>query len=102
LTKEEFCNRIENLNVNRSGDRRAPHKPLLILVAISKLLQGEFILSYGEVEDKLRPLLDNYAPQVKERHRPALPYWHLRTDGVWEIDGEENLAIQQRSKFPTM
>jgi hypothetical protein len=38
-----------------------------------------------DIERTLRPLLDLYAPPVKGSHQPALPYWHLQTDGVWEL-----------------
>lgn len=98
---EQLLERIRTLNVNRSGDRRAPHKPLLLLVAIAKLLQGERELSFGEVESLLRPLLNAYAPPVQSRHQPELPYWFLRSDRLWEIPGDTNLPLQQGG-FPQM
>ena len=98
---EQLLERIRTLNVNRSGDRRAPHKPLLLLVAIARLLQGERELSFNEVESLLRPLLNAYAPPVQSRHQPELPYWHLRSDGLWEISGDSDLPRQQ-GKFPQM
>lgn len=78
---------IRNLTVNRSGDRRAPHKPLLVLVALARLQQGEDKLPFAEVERSLEPLLDAFAPPVQARHQPELPYWHLQGDGIWEVDG---------------
>lgn len=62
VSKDQLLQRIRSINVNRSGNRRAPHKPLLLLVAIAKLLQGERELAFGEIENLLRPLLNAYAP----------------------------------------
>ena len=87
------------LNVNRSGDRRAPHKPLLLLVAIANLLEGKSELAFNQVERLLRPLLNAYAPPVRSRHQPELPYWHLQTDKLWEVDGAAELQ-RQAGGFP--
>ncbi len=92
---EQLLERIRSINVNRSGDRRAPHKPLLLLVAIANLLQGKHELSFTEVESLLRPLLNAYAPPVSGQHEPKLPYWHLRSDQLWEISGDSELPRQQ-------
>ncbi|MCF6238345.1 MAG: hypothetical protein L3J79_05980, partial [Candidatus Marinimicrobia bacterium] len=99
-TAEDYLKRIASLNINRSGERRAPHKPLLVLVAIGKLLQGQHELAFDEVKSALGPLLDAYAPPVKTgRHQPELPYWHLRSDNVWEISNESLLTFQ-KAGFP--
>lgn len=98
---DQLLERIRSINVNRSGDRRAPHKPLLLLVAIAKLLRGERELGFGEIESLLRPLLNAYAPPVSGNHEPKLPYWHLRSDQLWEIPGAAELPLQQGG-FPQM
>jgi predicted restriction endonuclease len=78
-TNEQFLERVRSIDVNRSGDRRAPHKPLLLL-AIANLLQGKRELSFEEVESLLRPLLNAYARPVRGQQEPKLPYWYLRSD----------------------
>jgi putative restriction endonuclease len=98
---DQLLERIRSINVNRSGDRRAPHKPLLLLVAIAKLLQGQRELGFREIESLLRPLLNAYAPPVSGQHEPKLPYWHLRSDQLWEIPGAAELPLQQGG-FPQM
>ena len=50
--------RFTTLNIYRRGDRRAPHKPLLILIAIAHLQQGHLRLTYKEIEQALIPLLN--------------------------------------------
>ncbi|MFT7695428.1 MAG: putative restriction endonuclease [Candidatus Latescibacterota bacterium] len=97
----KYIDRVYRLNVNKHGERRAPHKPLLLLVAIAKLMRGEKELPFAEVEAMLEPLLVSYAPAVKNRHQPALPYWHLRSDELWEIPGAESFPLQFGG-FPQM
>ena len=92
---------VRRLRVYQSGERRAPHKPLLLLIAIAKLLKGQREIPFGEIEETLRPLLDRYAPPVVGRHQPELPYWHLQTDGLWEIPGADSLP-RQAGGFPQM
>ena len=101
-SKHHYLNSVCNLNVNRQGDRRAPHKPLLLLVAISKLHQGERVIPFSDVESILKPLLSAYAPPVKSRHQPELPYWHLRNDMLWEIPGASDIPRRQVGDFPQM
>ncbi len=99
--QNQWLELISNINVNKSGDRRAPHKPLLLLIAISRLLLGQRELPFTEIESNLKPLLDIYAPPVKGSHQPALPYWHLQSDGLWEISETKNIPCQA-SGFPRM
>lgn len=99
MDKEEVLEKFSNLNIYRRGNRRAPHKPLLILIAISKLLQGQINLPYEEIEQILKPLLDAYAPPVSGNHQPELPYWHLQSDKLWEVSDAETLP-RQLGGFP--
>jgi putative restriction endonuclease len=101
LQANPYLERIHQLNVNRHGERRAPHKPLLLLMAIARLLRGERELPFKEVESTLKPLLMSYAPPVKARHQPELPYWHLRSDGLWDIPEADSLPLQAGG-FPRM
>ena len=38
---EQLRERIRHLNTWKKGGQRAPHKPLLLLLALSRLSQGE-------------------------------------------------------------
>ncbi len=42
-----------------------------------------------------------YAPPVRSRHQPELPYWHLRSDDLWEVPGADSFP-QQAGGFPRM
>jgi putative restriction endonuclease len=97
----QVLEKVANLNTFRSGDRRAPHKPLLLLIAIGALTQGKRELTYSEIEELLTPLLNAYAPPVRSRHQPELPYWYLRSDELWHVDGAESFP-RQAGGFPKM
>jgi putative restriction endonuclease len=96
-----YLDKVRRLNVNRQGERRAPHKPLLLLIAIAKLLRGERELPFGDVEALLTPLLQAYAPPVQGRCQPELPYWHLQTDQLWSVPGGDSFP-RQAGGFPQM
>lgn len=98
---EDLLQRVDRLRTYRKGERRAPHKPLLLLFAIGELVRGHRKLPFEKVKKALDPLLNAYAPPVASRHQPELPYWHLATDGLWEVENAQKLA-RQRSGFPTM
>ena len=101
MDKIQFLEAVDNLNVWKKGSRRAPHKPLLLLYAFGRLLHGEASLAFSDVEEALGSLLDAYAPPVKGRHDPALPYWYLRSDGLWDVTGADSMTLQ-KGKFPVM
>jgi putative restriction endonuclease len=99
--EDTYLDQVRRLKVNRSGERRAPHKPLLLLIGIAKLLSGERELPFGDVESLLTPLLQAYAPAVQGRCQPELPYWHLRNDKIWDIPDAESFPLQSGG-FPQM
>lgn len=93
---------VGRLNVDKSGGERKPHKPLLLLYALARLLRrGERELPFDQVEADLEPLLLLYAPPVDGRPEPKLPYWHLRNDDVWEVNGADSLQRNAKG-FPRM
>ena len=96
-----LVDQIRALRTFKSGTRRAPHKPLLILYAIGQLQAGNKTVTFPEVKTALLPLLDAYAPPVRGRHQPELPYWHLSTDGLWDVHDRDELD-RQASGFPRM
>lgn len=86
----------------KRGDERAPHKPLLLLIALARIQRGEpRLIPYRDpgvgldIETKLTELLRDYGPPRKACH-PNDPFWRLRKDGLWEIP-EEQILIAARS-----
>ena len=101
MNKEEILERVRTLNVARSGGRRAPYKPLLLLLAIAKLQGGVRQLPFAEVEKSLGRLFQSFAPPIRSRQQPKLPYWYLQSDKIWEISNAESIT-RQRGGFPNM
>ena len=74
------------------GGQRAPHKPLLLLLALGRLSQGKpRLASYrDELAKPLARLLKRFGPPRKAVH-PEQPFGRLRKDGLWVVPDAENL-----------
>jgi putative restriction endonuclease len=73
----------------RRGDRRAPHKPLLILLALKSLQGGHRWISWDDVKVSLSKLLRTFGHDLSPK--PHYPFIRLRTDGFWLIQNSEYL-----------
>ena len=63
MDNSELLEIIKSINVWKRGDKQAPHKPLLILLAISYLQNNDQrLLPYVEVDIKLKELLKSFGP----------------------------------------
>lgn len=83
----DFLRRVETVTVWKRGNMRAPHKPLLLLLALGRLSRGEGAISFSECQPILSNLLREFGPDVRHVH-PELPFWHLQTDKLWILDVE--------------
>lgn len=96
MTKEEIIQKFKSLKVWKRGNKVAPHKPLLVLYAISKLQRGENqLIPYTEIEEKLTELLNIFGTS-QSKPRPHYPFWRLREDNVWQVTNAD--LIGQTSK----
>lgn len=94
----ELLDALRQISVWKRGDQRAPHKPLLLLLALAAVQRedGRF-LSFADVEDRLTNLLIDFGPPRKSFH-PEYPFWRLQNDGdFWEIPEREE-AVELRGK----
>ena len=96
MTREDILRRFQAFIVWERREERAPHKPLLILYAIGKLLLGEESLRYKEIEDDLHDLLREFGPW-REKYYPNYPFWRLKNarnpeDRIWEIPNEHKIS----------
>lgn len=82
----------------KRGDRVAPNKPLLLLLALSRLQQGEpRLLTYQEIEEDLKELILKYSKSSGVPH-PEYPFWRLKNDmngHLWDIPARD--IVQQNS-----
>jgi putative restriction endonuclease len=103
MKRDEVLKAFDRIRVWSKNGERAPHKPLLVLYALGRLLSGEAAaVDYNEAEPKLRSLLEEFGPSRKT-FSPNLPFWHLQTDGLWELDAPESMLARppRMSASPT-
>ncbi|MDN4525952.1 phosphorothioated DNA-binding restriction endonuclease [Fictibacillus fluitans] len=88
MNAHELKNRVKNLTIWKNGDQRAPHKPLLMLYALSQLKHSRTrFIPYVEVREKVGLLLKEFGPARKSYH-PEHPFVRLKNDGLWELNHE--------------
>ncbi len=75
------------MKIGHRGKERAPHKPLLLLLALRHLRQGHARMRpYREIAFELGVLLTRFGPP-RRKHHPEYPFQRLPGDGLWEIQG---------------
>lgn len=84
--EDEVLARFGSIRSWGRGKLRAPHKPLLLLIALAALQRGQKRLAYADIRTPLKDLLLQYGP-VSAAPRPFYPYWRLNNDvGLWEVE----------------
>lgn len=95
--QEDVLRQIAALNVWKRGEERAPHKPLLILLALGRL--NKRMALFEDLERPLRELLEEFGPPRKSVH-PEYPFFWLKTDGLWETDETAGLTKRKSGANP--
>ncbi len=102
MTPDEILRAFDNIRVWQQGDRRAPHKPLLILLALGRLARGEKRQTeFTEIEGKLGELLEEFGPSGSSATR-NYPFWHLKTDELWQLDGPPQILARPPAATPNI
>jgi len=87
--------RFNNLKVWTKGYQRAPHKPLLVLLALGEASRGKpREIPYAHIDKTLKQLLIDFGPPRKSYH-PEYPFWRLQADGVWEVHSDHKLKLRK-------
>jgi putative restriction endonuclease len=87
---EAILARFAAIRVWTRGGERAPHKSLLLLYALAALQRREpRLIPFARLEEAVGKLLRDFGPPRSTS--PAYPFWHLQSDGVWEIPQREAL-----------
>lgn len=82
------------------GEQRAPHKPLLLLLALARVQRGESrLVAFTDVEEPLRRLLVEFGPS-RDSYHPEYPFWRLQSDHLWEVPGGELLRQREGNTNP--
>jgi len=102
-TALEVLDAFENIRRAQRAGVYAPHKPLLIVLALARVQRGEpRLVAFSAIEEQLKQLLTEFGPSsaAKSRH---YPFWHLATDGqgvLWELTGPKQLLQRPAGATP--
>lgn len=98
MQKQALFNLFRNLNLWSRGDQRAPHKPLLVLLALARVQAGKpRLMPFNEIDQSLKLLLQSFGRPSKSYH-PEYPFWRLQNDGIWEVS---DMALFSKRKSST-
>lgn len=93
MDRESIIQKFQDLNLWKSGEKRAPHKPLLVIYAIGKLLQsGSRLIPYSEIDEKLGNLLKEFGPR-QTNTGTQYPFWRLQNDGIWKVSDADKIGL---------
>ncbi len=87
----ELLTRLSSFRQYQRGGRRAPHKPLLMLLALGRMAtDGTSRLPWSRAEEELGRLIAEFGPasSTGTAQSAAYPFTHLRTDGVWVLSAD--------------
>ena len=85
---------FERLTTWRRRDERAPHKPLLALLAIGRCLRGQDrLVEYEVIHVELLKLLKTFGPYRKV-YKPWEPFWRMQKDKIWEVTRSHRVPQQ--------
>jgi putative restriction endonuclease len=94
-----LLNIILNLRVWQRGGKRAPHKPFLLLIALSRIQHNQKrLVLFSDIEKKRTELLIEFSPQRKSYH-PEEPFHRLPKDGLWELANNQGVINTVGKKF---
>jgi putative restriction endonuclease len=86
-TADAFIRELERLRTAGSKDKPALHKPLLLLLLLSRFESdtlAENTIAYAAIESDLRDLLRDFGWKETRGYHPEYPFHYLTSDGFWE------------------
>jgi putative restriction endonuclease len=95
MDRQDVLERFRRLKTWSEAGKRAPHKPLLVLYALGRLLAGDGRLKpFADVDAVLVDLLRAFGPARRTYHS-GYPFWRLVNDGVWELTNADRVEARQ-------
>jgi putative restriction endonuclease len=102
LAYAELAARFSELRQAVIGDRRAPHKPLLVLLMLGRYQQGNYAaLTFADAQTKLAALLAEFGPPARNVN-VIDPFWRLQNDRVWQVESSTGGRIAETVAPPNI
>jgi putative restriction endonuclease len=102
MSRENTLAVFASLHRARWQWEEAPHKPLLVLFALSQWLRsGIMRFGFADIEDPVRELIREFGFDGTSSADPRLPFWHLTTDRVWVVETSGGSAINYSGRRPS-
>jgi putative restriction endonuclease len=99
-SSSDFLSRLDRIVVFRTGDQRAPHKPLYLLFCIASLQHGlPRLQEFDKICNVLGEALRRFGPRVASV-RPEYPFWRLQHDELAEVEVDGTLGIRSSNTDP--
>jgi putative restriction endonuclease len=105
LSPHDILTAFATIRRARREDTYAPHKPLLLLLALGRIQHGlPRLATFAELEPQLKEMLRTFAPasSLNSRH---YPFWHLRGDAaraLWELNAPKALTVRPDGATPNL
>ena len=91
--EKDILDRISQIKFWQRNGKRAPHKPLLLLLTLGRIHQGKDRLqSWTEIRAELTTLLNSYG-RVQSKQVPQEPYKRLPNGALWEIVDSDGFIL---------
>ena len=91
LSDDQVLQRLAAFRQYQHDGKRAPHKPLLVMLALGTLQHtGTSAVPWSTAERKLAELIADFGPPSKtgRAQSAAYPFTRLRRDDIWLIDAD--------------
>lgn len=75
---------VPQLNVWKKHNKRAPHKPLLLLYALGQWQHGKREFAWADVKVAVKDLIEQFGGPASKN--PQYPFIRLQNDNIWEVD----------------
>lgn len=100
MTNSEILKLFNSINCARLGNGYAPHKPILILLLLERILNGHGnSFTFAELDHDLKKWLEKYGSNNASNTRNE-PFWRLKNDDVWDISAPTSLLDQANTPTP--
>lgn len=98
---DKYENLFRNLTVSRKGEKRAPHKYILLISVAHLIEKGKIcsnrIESSLDLENEFHSTWERYVPQNTDyKCAHTYPFWHMMSEPFWRLYLKPGILITQQ------